>query len=80
MNARRRVGGAALLPTKQPQDKLGDDFFRELAGTEYVVAARDQDGQIVGANVCLCDELCSRLAARVGVCGLHDRRLGCVLP
>lgn len=73
VHARRKVGGDALLPAQQPQDELGDDFFRELAGTEHIVAARDQDGQIVGANVCFRDELCSGLAAGVWVCGLHDR-------
>ncbi len=70
----------ALLSAKQPQDELWDNFFRELAWTKHVVAARDQDGQVVGADVGFGDEFRSRLAAGVGVGGFHDGRLCRILP
>jgi hypothetical protein len=75
-----QCGCCALLPAKQPQDELWDNFFRELAGTEDVVAARDQDGQVVGADVGFGDEFRRRLAAGVGVCGFHDGGLRGILP
>ena len=70
---KKEPDGGALLTTQQPQDKFGYHFLRELARTKHVVAACDQDGQVVRADVSFGDELSRSLTARVWVCGLHNR-------
>jgi hypothetical protein len=70
----------ALLTSQQPQDELWYDFFRELAGAKYVVAAGDKDRQIVRADVGFGDELSGSLATRIWIGRLHYRRLCSILP
>lgn len=52
---------AAFLALEKAQDELWDDLLRVLAGPVDVVAARDDDGQLVGTDIGLRSHKSQRL-------------------